>query len=223
MTRRLTLPVPWFYGFPELAHEWGCTVDRIYYYADAGLLKVSVLIPRSKLKGMAPAGPSPHVCLLLGDVYRELAWRHTAKGSRAELGGEFTAFAVDQQWFATFNLNLVKPITISRADLVVILEHREYLEQVESFGSAGLNPVERRTLLTIIGGLVRADRLLAKQGRYSVAKVVAAALDGAGASLSEETIATKVGEATALIAAKGSPTLDSLSDFGITDETGWVD
>jgi hypothetical protein len=38
VTAKLALPLPWYYTLPELAHEWGCTLDRILYYLDAGLL-----------------------------------------------------------------------------------------------------------------------------------------------------------------------------------------
>ena len=213
--RTLKLPAPWYFTPEELSAEWGCGPERVRYYLDAGLIKAAVLVARRDLTSPVPSGPSPDICVLL-EGYRDLSWRHTKDDSEAEIVGAFQALAVDQQWFDVIALTIPAPVVVKRSRLVVLLEEKEHLEQLEVLGFVGgLNPVERRTLLTIIGGLVRADARLAPQGRYSIAKVIASALEGTDARLSEETIAAKIGEAVALVRDKqDDPTLDSPAALG---------
>lgn len=203
MGNRQKLPTCWYWHQEELAAEWQCSTARVRYYMDAGLIQPAALVPRWKLQQGVPAGPAPEVCVILGN-YRELRWVHAEDGSAAELVGTFSAFAVDQQWFSHFPLELKEPVSIRREDLVITLEGKEHLEQIERLGAVGgLNPIERKTLLAIIGALVSQDLALDLMGPYSVANVILEELGSATMALSQETIASKVKEARKLVAAAG--------------------
>jgi hypothetical protein len=156
VSARINLPAPWYFTVAELAHEWGCHPERVFYYMDSGQLVPSALIPKWRLPAELQQGVAPNICFTLED-YRSLQWMHASEDAETWLAGEFLAFYVDRGGFRNLRLQVTDPIRITRRDLVVLLEQKETIEESGAQKRSGaINKAERRTLLYIIRALAMA-------------------------------------------------------------------
>lgn len=190
------LPEPWWNTPAELAHDLDCHVDRIWYYLDCGYMTPAALVPRFALP-QVPAGPSPHVCVLLHD-YRAMRWEPSPAGPIAPLVGEYRAFVVERDEFQLLDLVDCDTVYVGRSDLVVPTKEREELELLAR-ASRPINPTERRTLLHIIAALLAESISEQSQQPYALAETISRDLAARGISLSRQAIANKLLDARSLL------------------------
>lgn len=189
MTRKVALPLSWYFTPAELAHEWGTHLDRVMYYCDAGLIEPAVLVPKSALPLPCP-GPAMHVCVLLPG-YRSMDWQTAEVGCVAPLVGDFRAFQIDRQEFHNMALRDCDQVIVSRADLVVTLEQREALEAMGETVKA-FNRTERNTLLRLLALTSRVAYPSLFTKPYAMAEKMSRDLALDGVTLGKQAIANKI-------------------------------
>lgn len=162
------------------------------YYLSAGLLQASALVPKHRLPEAARRGAAPCVCIVLD--FRALEWSHTEQGSIAYLLGEYQAFSVDGEQFATVPVELTEPVPISHADLVILDAEREACEaRNTSAHPRYANTAEQRATALVIRALaVKAYGQDALDHRYSTAGKIVTEIELMGAAISRQAVANKL-------------------------------
>jgi hypothetical protein len=192
MTRKPTLPEPWYSTVAEVAYEFDVHPDRIRYYMDSGLIQPAALMPKAALPVQIP-GPARHVCIALPD-YRGMGWQAVGDDHVAPLAGEFQAFQVDGQAFSNLLLKGCDGVVVSQSDLVITITEREALECMRAVPQR-FNPTERRNMLCMLDLLASAAYPDQSGQPYAVAEHMVRELELAGVSISRETVASKLKEA----------------------------
>ena len=185
----ISLPT-WYVTPTELAELWKCSVDRVLYWIDAGLMTPAALVPKAQLPFARP-GPSPYVVVLL-DCYASMAWRAEGGDMVAPLVGEFRAYQVERDGFVSLTIAGCDDVSVARSQLVLPIDQLEELTDLAT-KQAAMRSDERRTFLLILGALL-ADTD-AGEKHYAIGESVATVLFAAGVDMNVRTIASKVREA----------------------------
>lgn len=189
---KTALPLVWYRSIEAQAFDWQVHPTQVLYYLSAGLLQASALVPKSRLPEAARRGAAPCVCIVLD--FRALEWSHADHGSIAYLLGEYQAFSVDGEQFATVPLELTEPIAITHADLVILDAEREACEARNASARPRYsNTAEQRATALMIRALAAKaygeDALIHP---YRTAARIVEQIELAGANLSRESVANKL-------------------------------
>ncbi len=192
-----SLPQPWYFTPAELAVDWKVDPARVYYYMDAGQIIPAVALARCRWPYSLPCNTPVVVAML--DGFAHLQWS-AAVDPETALTGELRCFQPDGAGgFRSFVQVLAEPLPIRRSDLVVSLDQRD---EIEGCGRRQkTNPVERRTLLTIIGIMARCGYATDMSKPYALAEIVRKDGQLLGIDISHETLGQKLAEARDLLTA----------------------
>jgi hypothetical protein len=189
---KAALPLVWYRSIEAQAFDWQVHPTQVLYYLSAGLLQASALVPKSRLPEAARRGAAPCVCIVLD--FRALEWSHTDRGSIACLLGEYQAFSVNGEQFATVPVELTEPVAITHADLVILDAEREACEaRNTSSRPRYTNTAEQRaTALMVCTLAAKAYGSDAMAHHYRTAARIVEQIELGGAKLSRESVANKL-------------------------------
>lgn len=189
---KAALPLVWYRSIEAQAFDWQVHPTHVLYYLSAGLLQASALVPKGRLPEAARRGAAPCVCIIVD--FRALEWSHTDRGSVAYLLGEYQAFSVDGEQFATVPVELTEPVPIAHADLVILDAEREACEARDALTRPKYaNTAEQRaTALMVCALAVKAYGPDALAHHYRTAARIVEQIDLGGAKLSRESVANKL-------------------------------
>jgi hypothetical protein len=190
---KVALPLVWYRSIEAQAFDWQVHPTQVLYYLSAGLLQASALVPKTQLPEAARRGAAPCVCIVLD--FRGLEWTLTDQGSIASLLGEYQAFSVDGEHFATVPVEITEPIAITHADLVILDAEREACEARNASGRPRYtNTAEQRATALVIRALaLKAYGQDALDHRYATAGKIATEIELMGAApITRQAIANKL-------------------------------
>jgi len=202
---KVALPLVWYRSIEAQAFDWQVHPTQVLYYLAAGLLQASALVPKHRLPEAARRGAAPGVCIVVD--FRALEWEHTDQGSVAYLLGEYQAFSVDGEQFATVPVELTESVRITYADLVILDAEREACEARNATTRPRYtNTAEQRATALMVRALaIKAYGQDALDRRYATAAKIAIEIELTGKAISRQAVANKLKAIQALTADETTP------------------